>query len=52
MAFTSDLTIDEVLLIEEVGFEPVDFVLGSGYFHIGWQSAAFFQNQELTAISR
>jgi uncharacterized protein YbjQ (UPF0145 family) len=38
MAFTSDLTIDEVLLVEEVGFEPVDLVMGSSFFHIGWQT--------------
>jgi uncharacterized protein YbjQ (UPF0145 family) len=39
MPFTSDLSIDEVLLIEEVGFEPVELVLGSSYFHIGWQQS-------------
>jgi uncharacterized protein YbjQ (UPF0145 family) len=51
MAFTSDLTIDEVLLIEEVGFEPVDLVLGSSYFHIGWQYSSWSANEELTQIS-
>jgi hypothetical protein len=35
-AFTSDLTIDELLLVEEVGFEPVELVLGTSYFHTGW----------------
>jgi uncharacterized protein YbjQ (UPF0145 family) len=52
MAFTSDLTIDEVLLIEEVGFEPVELVLGSSYFHIGYQAASWTQNQELGEFSR
>jgi uncharacterized protein YbjQ (UPF0145 family) len=52
MAFTSDLTIDEVLLLEEVGFEPLELVLGSSYFHIGWQSSPWSQNMELGDISR
>jgi uncharacterized protein YbjQ (UPF0145 family) len=48
MTFTSDLTVDEVLLIEEVGFEPVDLVMGSTYYHTGWQLAPWSQNMELT----
>jgi len=52
MAFTSDLTIDEVLLIEEVGFEPIDLVMGSSYFHIGWQNALWTTNMELGDITR
>lgn len=36
MTFTSDLTIDEVLLVEDVGFEPVDLVIGSSYYHVGY----------------
>ena len=51
-AFTSDLSIDELLLVEEVGFEPVDFVLGTSYFHIGWQSSGWTTNCELTDASR
>jgi uncharacterized protein YbjQ (UPF0145 family) len=51
MPFTSDLTIDELLLVEEVGFEPLDLVLGSSYFHIGWSSAPWSTNMELGEIS-
>ena len=51
MAFTSDLTIDEVLLIEEVGFEPVDLVMGSSYFHIGWQPTIWSANMELGDVT-
>ena len=51
MTFTSDLTIDEVLLVEEVGFEPLELVLGSSYFHIGWQASPWSQNMELTDVS-
>ena len=52
MGFTSDLTIDEVLLVEEVGFEPVDLVMGSSYFHIGWQNSIWSANMELGDIGR
>jgi len=49
--FTSDLTIDELLLLEDVGFEPVELVLGASYFHIGYQSANYYENQELVEMS-
>jgi uncharacterized protein YbjQ (UPF0145 family) len=55
MAFTSDLTVDEVLLVEEVGFEPVELVMGSSYFHIGWQQSSsllWTGNLELGDITR
>jgi len=51
MAFTSDLTIDELLLVEEAGFEPLEFVLGASYFHIGWQGAGWTTNCELTDVT-
>jgi uncharacterized protein YbjQ (UPF0145 family) len=50
-AFTSDLTIDELLLVEEVGFEPIEFVLGTSYFHTGWAPMMWSQNVELEQIS-
>jgi uncharacterized protein YbjQ (UPF0145 family) len=50
--FTSDLTIDELLLLEDVGFEPLELVLGASYFHIGYQSSSYSQNQELVDMSR
>ncbi|HEY4104708.1 MAG TPA: heavy metal-binding domain-containing protein [Polyangiaceae bacterium] len=49
--FTSDLTIDELLLLEDVGFEPIELVLGASYFHIGYQSSVWSQNQELVDMS-
>ncbi len=52
MTFTCDLSIDEVLLIEEVGFEPVDLVMGSSYYHTGWQYASWSQNMELADATR
>jgi uncharacterized protein YbjQ (UPF0145 family) len=51
MAFTSDLSIDEILLVEEVGFEPIELLIGSSYFHIGWQSAPWSTNEEMVEVS-
>jgi|SRR5579883_863292 len=51
MAFTSDLSIDELLLVEEVGFEPIELVLGGAYFHIGWSYAPWSTSMELSQIS-
>jgi uncharacterized protein YbjQ (UPF0145 family) len=54
VTFTCDLTIDELVLVEEVGFEPLDLVMGSTYFHIGWQptlGAGWTQNFELVDIT-
>jgi uncharacterized protein YbjQ (UPF0145 family) len=50
-AFTSDLSVDELLLVEEVGFEPVELVLGTSYFHIGWAPTVWTQNMELAPVS-
>ncbi len=49
--FTSDLSVNEFLLVKEVGFHPVGLVLGSSIFHIGnqWVSAkANCEMQQLT----
>jgi len=50
--FTSELTIDELLLLEDVGFEPLELLLGASYFHIGYQTSSFSQNQELLDMSQ
>jgi len=49
--FTSDLSVNEFLLVKEVGFHPVGLVLGSSIFHIGnqWVNAkANCEMQQLT----
>jgi uncharacterized protein YbjQ (UPF0145 family) len=50
--FTSDLTINEFLLVREAGFEPVGLVMGSSIYHIGFQMSNFYQNQELTVLTQ
>jgi uncharacterized protein YbjQ (UPF0145 family) len=49
--FTSDLSVNEFLLIKEVGFHPLGFVMGSSIYHTGVQTRKWGQSQELTKLS-
>ena len=49
--FTSDLSVNEFLLIKEVGFHPVGFVMGSSIYHTGIQTRRWGQSQELTKLT-
>ncbi len=35
--FTSDLSVSELALLYQAGFEPLGLVVGSSIYHIGWQ---------------
>lgn len=50
--FTSDLSVNEFLLVREAGFDPVGLVVGSSIYHIGYQMAAWTQNQEMTVLTQ
>lgn len=50
--FTSDLTVNEFLLVKEAGFEPVGLVVGSSIYHIGYQASSWSQNQEMEVLSQ
>jgi uncharacterized protein YbjQ (UPF0145 family) len=50
--FTSDLSVNEFLLVKESGFEPLGLVLGSSIYHIGFQQAAWNQNQEMGVLTQ
>jgi len=50
--FTSDLTVNEFLLVKEAGFDPVGLVVGSSIYHIGFQQSNYNQNQELTVLTQ
>jgi uncharacterized protein YbjQ (UPF0145 family) len=50
--FTSDLSVDEFMLVQKAGFEPLGLVIGSSIYHIGFQQAAFTQNMEMTVLSQ
>jgi uncharacterized protein YbjQ (UPF0145 family) len=50
--FTSDLTVNEFLLVREAGFRPLGLVLGSSIYHVGIQIGRWSKNQELTKLSQ
>jgi uncharacterized protein YbjQ (UPF0145 family) len=50
--FTSDLSVSELLCVEEAGFEPVGMVVGSSIYHIGFQMPNALRNQELDVLSQ
>src|SRR5450755_4751776 len=50
--FTSDLSVNEFLLVRQAGFQPLGLVIGSSIYHIGFQQASYRQNQELTVLSQ
>jgi len=49
---TSDLSVDEFLLVKQAGFEPLGLVLGSSIYHIGFQQAMWNQSQELGVLTQ
>ena len=50
--FTSDLSVNEFLMVREAGFEPLGLVVGSCIYHVGIQYGSWGQNQELNVISQ
>ena len=50
--FTSDLTVNEYLLLEDAGYEPLGLVLGSSIYHVGYQRRSWRTSHELTVLSR
>ena len=50
--FTSDLSVNEFLLVKEAGFEPLGLVLGSSIYHIGYQQAMWNQSQEMGVLTQ
>jgi uncharacterized protein YbjQ (UPF0145 family) len=50
--FTSDLSVNEFLLVKEAGFEPLGLVLGSSIYHIGLQMGNWNQNMELGVLTQ
>ncbi|HET6874863.1 MAG TPA: heavy metal-binding domain-containing protein [Acidimicrobiales bacterium] len=49
--FTSDLSVNEFLLIRQAGFRPRGLVFGSSIYHIGLQGRSWRKNQELKQLS-
>jgi uncharacterized protein YbjQ (UPF0145 family) len=49
--FTSDLSVNEFLLVKEAGFHPLGFVMGSSIYHIGLQTRRWSTSQELDKLT-
>lgn len=50
--FTSDLSVNEFLLVKQAGFDPLGLVVGSSIYHIGYQQSSWSQNQEMTVLTQ
>src|SRR3954468_1125136 len=50
--FTSDLSVNEFLLVKEAGFQPLGLVMGSSIFHIGVQQIRQGVAEELTMLTQ
>ena len=50
--FTSDLSVNEFLLVKEAGFEPLGLVIGTSIYHVGFQVGQWNQNQEMDVLSQ
>ena len=49
--FTSDLSVNEFLLVKQAGFRPVGLVLGSSVYHVGIQMGRWSKNMEMDKLS-
>jgi uncharacterized protein YbjQ (UPF0145 family) len=50
--FTSDLSVNEFLLVKQAGFDPLGLVIGSSIYHIGFQQSNWKQSIEMTVLSQ
>ncbi len=49
--FTSDLSVNEFLLVREAGFRPAGLVLGTSVYHVGIQVGRWSKNMELARLT-
>jgi uncharacterized protein YbjQ (UPF0145 family) len=50
--FTSDLSVNEFLLVKEAGFHPRGLVFGSSIYHIGLQRRSWGKSQEVDGLTQ
>jgi uncharacterized protein YbjQ (UPF0145 family) len=50
--FTSDLSVNEFLLVRDAGFDPLGLVVGSSIYHIGFQQSRWSASQEMQVLSQ
>ncbi len=49
--FSCDFSVDEFLLLQEIGFAPLEMVVGTSIYHIGLQQTRWNSNQEMIVLS-
>src|SRR5579875_1898892 len=49
--FTSDLSVNEFLVVKRAGFHPLGLVMGSSIYHIGVQRGNWGSSQEMNKLS-
>src|SRR5438477_577837 len=50
--FTSDLSVNEFLLVKQAGFDPLGLVVGSSIYHIGYQQSSWRKSMEMDVLSQ
>jgi uncharacterized protein YbjQ (UPF0145 family) len=50
--FTSDLSVNEFLLVKAAGFDPLGLVVGSSIYHIGMQVSSWSANREMDTLTQ
>jgi len=50
--FTSDLSVNEFLLVKEAGFHPRGLVVGSSIYHIGFQTKGWSTSREVQTLTQ
>ena len=50
--FTSDLSVNEFLLVKAAGFEPLGLVVGTSIYHIGLQMSSWSSNREMDTLTQ
>jgi len=49
--FTSDLSVSDFALLRSVDVQPLELVMGTSVYHIGWQGGQYNANQELGVLT-
>jgi len=50
--FTSDMSVNEFMLVKEAGFEPLGLVMGSSIFHIAYQPGQSSASSEILPLTQ
>jgi uncharacterized protein YbjQ (UPF0145 family) len=48
---TTDLSVDDLMLVHEAGFDPLGMVMGSSVYHLGFQWSSINASQEMSVLT-